>query len=319
MHEAQARQALTHYALPAYSLTFLAQTHNVVYRVQSPDLNAILRLSDAKHANLEHIASEMALLNGLAEANFPYRLPTPIADKQGAWVVSTDDAHAVLTHYLEGDLRTPDTLTEDEAEALGRAIAHLHAWDYDIPTDFTRPKLDMAGMFGQGGLYALGEAHPLITPQQAATMQAALGRVNFAFKVLGVNDYQFGLIHGDLLLPNVLFGDTLGLLDFEYCGWGYYLYDLTPLLWQLKPQANYAKLEARIWKGYTSVRPKLGYYKHMLETLIAARHVASMRWVALNADNPHIAPHAERILAQRTQELTGFLLTGRLKRKPFVP
>mgnify|MGYP005839022491 CR=1 FL=1 len=319
MHEVQARQALAHYALSGYTLTFLAQTHNVVYRVQAPEADAVLRLSDARHTPASHIASEMALLNGLAEAGFPYRLPTPIADKQGAWVVSVDEAHAVLTHYLEGDIRTADTLSEDEAEALGRAIARLHAWDYDIPTDFTRPRLDLVGLFGQGGLYALGDTPTLITPEQVATMQAALGRVSFAFKVLGVNDYQFGLIHGDLLLPNVLFADTLGILDFEYCGWGYYLYDLTPLLWQLKPQANYAKLEARIWKGYTSVRPKLGYYKHMLETLIAARHVASMRWIALNADNPHIAPHAQRILAQRTNELRGFLLTGKLKRKPFVP
>ena len=36
-------------------------------------------------------------------------------------------------------------------------------------------------------------------------------------------------------------------LDFEYCGWGFYLYDLAPLLWQLKGEraSDYLMLGGR--------------------------------------------------------------------------
>ena len=118
-----------------------------------------------------------------------------------------------------------------------------------------------------------------------------------------------------MLLQNILFHEgEVRALDFEYCGWGYYLYDLTPLLWQLKPQSRYPELEQALWDGYTSIRPLSSRHRELLETFIAGRQVASMRWVAANRHNPAYQGKVEGILAQRTVELQGFLETGMLHR-----
>ncbi len=317
MPETTARKALLHYDLPAYTLELIAQTHNTVFSVATPTQNYTLRASHT-HKPDEQVASEMALLQALTTHQFPYATPTPLQNREGNWVTRIGDKQVVMMTYLEGEFRAPNTLTPEEATQLGQMIGHLHQWDYDLPETFTRPRLDIGGLFGESGQYALGEALSLFTPEQISVMKAVVGRVSSVFRTLGVNDYQFGIVHGDLLLPNVIFGETLGILDFEYCGWGYYLYDLTPLLWQLKPEPNYEALKQALWKGYSHVRPKVGMYQQMLEPLIAGRQVASMRWVALNQRNPHISPNATRIIAQRTEELKGFLANGRLKRRAFM-
>ena len=119
-----------------------------------------------------------------------------------------------------------------------------------------------------------------------------------------------------LLLKNILFHEgEVRALDFEYCGWGYYLYDLTPLLWQLKPQNRYPQLEQALWDGYTSIRPLTQRHRELLETFIAGRQVASMRWIAANRQNPHVVGKVEAILTQRTAELQAFLETGKLNRR----
>ena len=125
-----------------------------------------------------------------------------------------DHLNLTSTYYHVDPLGGPaSSLTPEEATQLGQMIGHLHQWDYDLPETFTRPRLDIGGLFGESGQYALGEALSLFTAEQISVMKAVVGRVSSVFRTLGVNDYQFGIVHGDLLLPNVIFGETLGILD----------------------------------------------------------------------------------------------------------
>lgn len=149
-------------------------------------------------------------------------------------------------------------------------------------------------------------------------MQQVGQQVGRVFATLGQTRTSYGLIHGDLHQQNILFHEGQArALDFEYCGWGYFLYDFTPLLWQLKLRPDYAELEQALWEGYQAVRPLPSDWRAHLETLIAARQVASIRWLALNHENPSVYPHAQAMMAQRTEELRRFLAEGRLERALF--
>jgi Ser/Thr protein kinase RdoA (MazF antagonist) len=127
------------------------------------------------------------------------------------------------------------------------------------------------------------------------------------------------MIHGDFITKNTIFqGDQVCALDFEYCAFGYFLYDLAPALLGLSPLEHYAMLKDALWQGYTAYRPLPDRYRDYLETFVAGRHVASCRWIASNLDNPQIREHAPQILADRTDELRDFLRTGRLERKSAI-
>jgi thiamine kinase-like enzyme len=62
---------------------------------------------------------------------------------------------------------------------------------------------------------------------------------------LGKGSDVYGIIHRDLHLKNFLFHDgEVYVLDFENCGWGYYLFDLTVTLSVMESHKNRAPLQA---------------------------------------------------------------------------
>ena len=99
---------------------------------------------------------------------------------------------------------------------------------------------------------------------------------------LGKGSDVFGLIHADLSLGgdgNVLFsGGEARPIDFDDCGYGYWIYDLASALthWQTHPQ--WAVYRQALLDGYASVRPPPEEQLADLGLFMAARHVAEMLW-----------------------------------------
>jgi Ser/Thr protein kinase RdoA (MazF antagonist) len=59
------------------------------------------------------------------------------------------------------------------------------------------------------------------------------------------------VIHADYILGNCRFrGRTPGVLDFDDCGWGYFLYDLAPLLGNLSDSDGFPSLARAFLAGY---------------------------------------------------------------------
>lgn len=315
-----AREALAHYApaLQAASCTVLARTHNVVFLLESPSQRHILRLHTYAMP-LHRLESEMQWLAYLAQAGIS--VPRPVPTQAGAWYAlaqAEPQMAGVVFEYLGGEHRPLEALSLGDMRAIGVLLAQLHqaADGFSLPPDFALNRLDLEGLFGEMGRYALGGLSNLFSSSTLNHMSAVVEQVRHSFAQLQPQAGVMGILHGDLHQQNILFeGEHVHALDFEYAGIGFYLYDFTPLLWQLKLRPNYAELEHTLWDAYTALRPLPEHRQH-LETLIAARQVASMRWLALNRDNPSIHPHAERLIAQRDQELQTYLQTGILQRKP---
>jgi Ser/Thr protein kinase RdoA (MazF antagonist) len=197
-------------------------------------------------------------------------------------------------------------------------LATLHDFSagYVPPAGFDRPHLDWEGLFGARSTYNPGDGGQIIQPDQLAVMDAVAERVRQVMRRLDEEDASFGLIHADFIAKNMLFtADRVCAIDFDDCAFGYYLYDLAPVLLQYSPLPGYADLKDALWQGYTARRPLPARYRDDLETFVAGRHVASMRWIAGNLHNPRIRERAPQILIDRTDELRGFLETGVLARK----
>ena len=134
---------------------------------------------------------------------------------------------------------------------------------------------------------------------------------------LGKDDDAYGMIHADLLPKNVLFDEAgaMAVVDFDDCAWGFYLYDLAPVLWASRNHARYGAIQEALWIGYTSEHPHDEQQRDYLEVLVAARHVASCRWIAGNTGHPAIRGNATQIIAERVEEMHTFLQTGTLNRQ----
>jgi len=73
---------------------------------------------------------------------------------------------------------------------------------------------------------------------------------------LGEGADTVGLIHADMHLGNALFWrGEVKVIDFDDCGFGYWLYDIAVSLWELRHRNDYGHFRSALIDGYTRRRP----------------------------------------------------------------
>lgn len=309
-----AEAALAAFGVEYEQIDLLTDANNAVYKVSGGDETYTLRAHRPGHRRLSEIEAELAWLEAL-DREAGLRVPRPVAPVYTGELDGVDDpVYCSLLAWVPGRAYQPAEMSDSQLQAIGRTIARLHdvSQGFAMP-DFDRPRLDYEGLFGEDSTYNPGDGAKLFTDEQRAVMDAVQHETAAVMGALGEGPAQFGLIHADLIAKNILFeGETVGLIDFDDCGQGYYLYDLSPMLWASREDARFPAIRDALWAGYTAVRPEAAPHKHTLDAFLAARHVASCRWVAGNASNPAIRGRAEDIIAVRVEEMRQFLQTGQL-------
>ena len=323
-----ARDLIGNWNLSAPKLSWLGYGSNAVFKVNANEGDFVLRLQTHGRLDADSLRAELAWLRHIAD-NTDLAAPAPLptndasAEEFFAQVLTSalpppSQVYACLFRFIAGEPKSSAQLTIDDMRRIGEYLARLHsAGQFEPPQGFSRPRLDWSGFFGANSPYHFVDDTGLISPVQTKILSQVLRRVRGAMKKLGDNADTFGLIHGDLLAKNILFEHSQpAALDFEYCGWGYFLYDLAPLLWQLKSlrAADYQRLETALWSGYASLRPQIDGHRRLLEDFIAARQWASLRWLLGNLQHPTIRDQARSLIAARAQELKSYLDEGILRR-----
>ena len=101
---------------------------------------------------------------------------------------------------------------------------------------------------------------------------------------------RFGLIHADLRLANLLLeGPTTKVIDFDDCGFGWYLYDLGAALSFIEHRPDVPELVDAWVRGYRRVAPLAAADEAEIPTFILLRRLLLVAW---------IGSHAETDLAQ---------------------
>jgi len=173
---------------------------------------------------------------------------------------------------------------------------------YSQESGSSRKRLDGSSILDRSVFAASVDQNPLFSPDQI--LYRVEERAQSVFRELDKGHQTFGLIHTDLIWKNYFFHETgVGALDFDSCGWGYYLYDLAPTLLGYRDQSVYSELRAGLLTGYRSILDLPARYERYLNTLIAVRHMVSCVWLAGSLDNPDLCQKAPSIVAYRTSEM----------------
>ncbi len=323
LFESAARQALPQWGFDACQLDWISYSSNAVFSVATASGCYILRLHAPGAVAEERLRSELIWLRAIRRQT-SLLAPMPLRTAEGrlfAVVRLSEFApiSCVLFERLPGKSKPATDLTAGDLRAVGRYLARLHSEAQMKPgAGFTRHRLDYAGFYGRDSAYYVPGEEEILSLEQRDIFLAVSQRVAQAMTALEERDAGFGLIHGDLLSKNILFdGASAIALDFEYCAWGYFLYDLAPLLWQLKGEraGDYAPLEAALWQGYASLVKTTESQREQMETLLAARQVLSCRWLLLNMSQGKLREIAPALIDARCQELKRFLASGILRRR----
>lgn len=268
-----AKQALAQYDLLETSVRFLGHSDNMTFRVDEQGGTAyLLRLHRpilsywaGERQSPELIASELAWLEALADET-ELNVQRPVRTRTGNWVgqVNVDDSPVPVTllTWLEGDHFSPAAPdAARQVECFGILVARLHEFStrWTPPPGFNRPRYDEAHFQRLFARLLRGVDLGIFSEEVYWTLRATTQAILSEIRDLPDGSQEWGVIHADLHVGNFLVSqpspDTAGAteiipIDFSFCGFGHYLFDLSVCLaGGLKPALRPAFLE-----GYRSVR-----------------------------------------------------------------
>jgi Ser/Thr protein kinase RdoA (MazF antagonist) len=290
-----AEAALRQYGLPRAEVTPLGETKKakVLYRVAAQGKgNFILRLYTPgrepvatrqqpgaalrSEAGLRSQALWLSDLRRTARLPVPEPVPTLEDTYVGRVSVEGTDDHklSLLLRWIPGEQKQNADITTQDAFSLGSYIArlHLHAERYSPPQGFVRPSWDAESQFGESSTYwPLAEV--ILSETETAALRSVVRRARQNERVLGRCREQFGLIHRDLQPKNVvLHGGTWYAIDFDHCGWGYFMYDLAlPYLLAERTGARCNAVREALLEGYQRQRRLPKGYEESIKAFAALR------------------------------------------------
>jgi Ser/Thr protein kinase RdoA (MazF antagonist) len=283
-----AKAALKQYGLQDARFTLVKEGINqrkLLFRVESPTRGRfLLRVYKLSRPN-ENLMPELLWLQALGR-EMPIPEPIPAADGSLASLLSPkwalEPRRCVLLRWLPGGFKRDD-LTPTNLSVAGSQVARLHRYSeqYGVPEGATFPYVwDWEWIFGEEvPLWSKGES--VYSKRELDVFRATAERVRQDLQELGKNGDVYGIIHRDLHVKNFLFHEgEVYVLDFEKCGWGYYLFDLTVTLSVMEShKKNRAPRQAAFIEGYQRERPLPEDHWRCLETFMAMRVVQRVNMV----------------------------------------
>jgi Ser/Thr protein kinase RdoA (MazF antagonist) len=279
---------------PQTELSLLTISENATYRVhdKASDRRLILRVHRPDYHSIEEIISELAWINAL-RADRVATIPAPVAGLDGAFLYQlhdgVDERSVAAFEYVEGREPAPDQDLAGWFDRLGAISArlHIHARSWQRPPGFARKLWNFETMIGDTPHWGRwGEGLGL-----DAAGRALLGRAVEAIRKhverYGMGPDRFGLVHADLRLANLLVnGDELNLIDFDDCGFSWFVYDFASSVSFIEHDPIIPELLDAWLAGYRSVLPLAREDADMIPVFVMLRRILLVAWIASHSETP---------------------------------
>ncbi|MBW7877539.1 MAG: phosphotransferase [Candidatus Cloacimonetes bacterium] len=311
-----ALEALKRYPIRARRMEFINHGENTTFCVHSEDgRKYLLRVHREGYHTALAIEEELQWLTHLSQHGFS--VPKVIASRQGNVLESVvhpgvlGPRNCCMFEWVHGRF-IGKSVSVKHLQAVGRLLAGFQNSLYTVPVRH-RIYWDASGMLGDdpkfGSIDALDGASPteqdLITSTRHSLLQK-LAAYQTRFPA------RMGMIHADLHFGNMVnTASGPGAIDFDDCGFGFYIYDLAiPYLSSLKliPKSRQdqlpeiqAQFKEALFLGYRSIKPMDSHDEELFDVLVMSRKLLMLGWLNSRSDNPDIKRHLKgaitRVLA----------------------
>jgi Ser/Thr protein kinase RdoA (MazF antagonist) len=290
-----ARRALVEYGVPPEAtLTLLNVSENATFAVDDPATGqrTVLRIHRHGYHDQHEIESELTWLAALRDdtgVRTPHVLPT--TDGRPVLALAeegrSDPRYVVHFEFLPGAEPTPsDEGLPASFELLGSITAtmHDHAARWRRPRTFSRFSWDYDGAFGRRARWghwqdgvAIGAPEREVLARLDTTLRSRLAR-------FGSGPNRYGLVHADLRLANLLQdGDQTYVIDFDDCGWSWFLYDFGSAVSFFEDDPRIPELTDAWVRGYRTVRSLSAEAEAEIPTFVMMRRLLLVAWIGSHA------------------------------------
>ncbi len=182
------------------------------------------------------------------------------------------------------------------------ARTHRHAMSWRRPAGFERLSWDERAVFGPAPVWGDWRAAPNVTPAIAAVLERVEATLRRRLAAFGKSPERFGLIHADMRLANLLVDNgRIRLIDFDDCGFGWFLYDFAAAVSFIEDHPQLPALKAAWLEGYRSVRALSAAEEAEIDSFVMLRRLALLAWIGSHIEAPEpqaLAPDFARISAE---------------------
>ncbi len=253
---------------------------DLVFRVHRPDY----------HTRAE-ILSELAWIEALRGEGV-VNTPRPIPLRDGGLIADMEDdgptRHVVAFEFLPGKEPSEEDNLADWFKELGtiHARLHTHARHWARPEGFTRKVWNFESTLGDRPLWGDFRAGLGLDAQGRALLERTAGVLKAKLAPLEVPE-DFGLIHADLRLANLLVDkDKLALIDFDDCGFSWFLYDFAAAISFIEHEPYVPELRESWLQGYARIAAVPPDAEARLDLFVMLRRILLTAWIASHAETP---------------------------------
>ncbi|MES1021958.1 phosphotransferase [Gloeocapsa sp. BRSZ] len=275
--------ALYQYGLENAQLNRLRGASNTNYQVDSDNQSFVLRLHTSALHDRVAISSELAWLSSL-HSDTTLVLPRPIVNLNGELVTSicTDgepETLCTLLSWVEGEIPpTVEALTDAQLAKVGSVMAQLHrqSQQFELPKSFKRHTFN-AAHFSQRleALYTV-LSNTEVNKSELNSLKVNAKQIITRFARLERKQDSFGMIHADFHSGNYLLcNEEIHVIDFDRCGFGFYLYDLALALMELEERQRQVFLQ-----GYETVKPLPTDYTNLKQMFLCLAYLDNLGFFA---------------------------------------
>lgn len=280
-------------ALPSYefgsaaSVELINRSENSTYLIsdQAGVRRAVLRVHREGYHSLEEIRSELSWMQAVS-ADTTISTPDVLLAITGDLVLAVPYGggvrHVVVFGFVSGDEPDEVALEDENFRTLGSLTARLHdhAQQWARPPGFRRFSWDRQTTIGADPRWGRWEGLDGLAADEVAVVRAASDQVGHRLDTFGKGPNDFGLIHADLRLTNILVdGDTTHVIDFDDCGHSWNLYDFGSAVSFIEDDPRLPAWAGAWLDGYRQHRQLDAAQEGMLSTFVMLRRLVLMAWM----------------------------------------
>ena len=207
---------------------------------------------------------------------------------------STEGHTCVVLRWMPGEAPGPG-FAPSLMQQIGLLTAEMHqcAERFVPGKEFVRPRWDWERLLGANSILHQEEIMAPLTSQQRTMLNSAGEKIRRALSYMDDDASHQGLIHADLHCDNLLIRNSeVAVIDFEDCGFGYYLYDVACILESFNRRVftNQADQQAgreALIRGYKQVRHLPSDFDEYVGVFMAFRTMVTLDFI-LRSNNPNV-------------------------------